>query len=318
MFWHLFLSTKTRALSITFFQLSSISLYCVHEIHRNKNKDLYCRRDEYGIIHKTVRPGAHLSALDIKESDEIALNFSDGKRALILYDARPAFTLVDDAMEYLHNHLVSEDRIASAIVSDKPGIKMLGDYFKHAQKGSAQIKVFKTMREAMAWLLSFTDVKNPEQVAEKLYGKDDLVSKGIAKTQKEELSNEPVNGVLTTCIATIEVDENDIACKRVRRDIHITLDSLKKSFTETVSFLGPGRRLMLYDLRPHFIITDDALDYVVDEIMGKHGIATAILSNGIGVYLMADYAIKVKKIKSPLKVFTDESKAINWLLSFKE
>jgi hypothetical protein len=74
---------------------------------------------------------------------------------------------------------------------------------------------------------------------------------------------------------------------------------------------------MLYDLRPHFTITDDALEFVVDEVMGRHGLANAILAKTIGVYLMADYAIKIKKIKAPLKVFSDEAKALKWLASLK-
>ncbi|HSY76769.1 MAG TPA: hypothetical protein VK890_07930, partial [Bacteroidia bacterium] len=104
-----------------------------------------------------------------------------------------------------------------------------------------------------------------------------------------------------------------IAYKRILRDAHVDLPSLQKSFKETVGFLGQEKRLMLYDLRPHFTITDDALEFVVDEIMGGHGIATAVLAKTIGVYLMADYAIKIKKIKSPLKVFTDEADALKWL-----
>jgi hypothetical protein len=270
-------------------------------------------KDDFGIIHKTVRPDSHLTAKDIKESDEIGFKLADGKKALILYDARPAFTLTDDAMEYLHKHLLSSNRIASAIVSDKPGIRVLGDYFKNRQKGKAQIKVFSNMREAMKWLLSFkykkgvpklkveTESRRPEEKAKK----------------KIKPAEQPVSGVLTTCIAKVEVDKKNIAYKRVIRDSHIDLPSLKQSVKDTFGFIGPEKRKMLYDLRPHFTITDDALDFVIDEVMGKHGIATAIVAKTIGVYLMADYAVKIKKIKTPLKVFTDEADALNWLATYK-
>ena len=269
--------------------------------------------DDFGIIHKTVRAHSHIDADDIKESDEIGFKLSKGKKALILYDARPSFTLTDKAMEYLHKNLLSKRRLASAIVSDKPGIKMLGDYFKNGKANNPQIRVFKTMKEAMSWLLSFKGITKALQVKEKkiVIGKHVIRPKSVVAG----LPKGNIKSTITTCIAKVEVDNNNVAYKRVLEDSHIDLASLKKSFSETMAFLGPEKRFMIYDLRPHFTITDDALDFVIDKIMGEHGIATAILANTIGVYIMADYAIKVKKIKSPLKVFTDEKQAIKWLSS---
>ncbi len=271
-------------------------------------------KDKNGIIHKTVKPKAHLDAYHIKESDEIGFKLAGGKKALILYDARPDFTLTHNGMEYLHKHLLSKNRIASAIVSDKPGIKLLGDYFKNSKPGSPQIKVFKTMKEAMAWLITFKD-GGRGVTKEELRNIHIQPKKKPAELKRPEKvkPKEPIHGSITTCIAQVEVDKNNIAYKRILRDAHVDLPSLQKSFKETVRFLGQEKRLMLYDLRPHFTITDDALEYVVDEIMGGHGIATAVVAKTIGVYLMADYAIKIKKIKSPLKVFTDEADALKWL-----
>jgi len=272
-------------------------------------------KDEFGIIHKTVRQNAHLDASHIKESDEIGFELAGGKKALILYDARPNFTLTEDGMDYLHKHLLSKRRIASAIVSDKPGIKMLGDYFKSRQNGGAQIKVFKTMREGMEWLLSFKYKKGDMPI---LHG-EAISPKVKEKTVKKVtiVAKEPIKGVLTTCIAKVEVDKKNIAYKRVIADTHIDLPSLKQSVKETFGFFGTEKRKMLYDLRPYFTITDDALNYVIDEVMEKSGIANAILAKTIGVYLMADYAVKIKKIKTPLKVFTDEAKALRWLATQK-
>ncbi len=277
-------------------------------------------KDRSGIIVKTVRPGRHLDAAAIKESDEIAFRLSDGKKALILYDARPDFTLSDKGMEYLHKHLLSKKRIASAIVSDKPGIKLLGEYFKNNKLGNPQIKVFKTMPEAKKWLLSFKGkkgrliVEEEEREEKRISLRKEKPAKAI-KVKLKDLP--PIEGVLTTCITKVEVDKNNIAHKRILPDAHVDMPSLVQAFKETTEFLGPEKRLMLYDLRPHFTITDDALEFVVDEVMGRHGLANAILAKTIGVYLMADYAIKIKKIKAPLKVFSDEAKALKWLASLK-
>jgi len=277
-------------------------------------------KDKSGIIHKTVRPGSHLDAAAIKESDEIAFRLSDGKKALIVYDARPDFTLTDKGMEYLHKHLLSKKRIASAIVSDKPGIRLLGEYFKNNKPSNPQIKVFKTMPEATKWLLSFKDKKGRSAIVkEKAEEKElPLRKEKSVKAIKVKLKDLlPIHGVLTTCITKVEVDKNNIVHKRIIPDAHVDMPSLIQAFKETTEFLGPEKRLMVYDLRPHFTITDDALEFVVDEIMGRHGLANAVLAKTIGVYLMADYAIKIKKIKSPLKVFSDEAKALKWLASLK-
>jgi hypothetical protein len=281
-----------------------------------KTKTCLVCKDDLGIIHKTVRPNAHLDAEDIKESDEIGYELAGGKNALILYDARPAFTLTEKGMEYLHKHLLSKKRVASAIVSDKPGIRLLGEYFKNSPAGSPPVRVFKTMKEAETWLLSFKTGKPKKEV---FVDMKISLKKRTAKEEKIERikHKEPIHGSLTTCIAKVEVDKKNIVFKRILRDAHVDMPSLKKSFTETLGFLGGEKRLMLYDLRPHFTITDDALEFVVDEIMGRHGIATAVLAKTIGVYLMADYAVKIKKIKSPLKVFTDETAALKWLAKQK-
>src|ERR1700722_700336 len=226
-------------------------------------------KDADGIIHKTVRPNAHLDDKAIKESDEIGFDLAGGKKALILYDARPNFTLNNKGMEYLHKHLLSKRRIASAIVSDKPGIRLLGHYFDNSPAGSPPVKVFHAMRDAKAWLLSF---KN---------GKGKAIEKRLSVVLKHKPAkvknlphvkySEPVHGSLTTCIARVEVDNNNVAHKRILPDAHVDMPSLAKSFKETSRFLGEEKRLMLYDLRPHFTITDDALEYVVDEIIGQHG-----------------------------------------------
>ncbi|HWY98173.1 MAG TPA: hypothetical protein VNY36_03710, partial [Bacteroidia bacterium] len=240
-------------------------------------------KDKNGIIHKTVKPKAHLDAYHIKESDEIGFKLAGGKKALILYDARPTFTLTHSGMEYLHKHLLSKNRIASAIVSDKPGIKLLGDYFKNSKPGSPQIKVFKTMKEAMAWLITFKDGGRgvTKEELRNIYIKPKKKPTAV-KIPEQVKPKEPIHGSITTCIAQVEVDKNNIAYKRILRDAHVDLPSLQKSFKETIGFLGQEKRLMLYDLRPHFTITDDALEFVVDEIMGRHGVATAVLAKTIG------------------------------------
>jgi hypothetical protein len=66
---------------------------------------------------------------------------------------------------------------------------------------------------------------------------------------------------LITSIADVWIDGNDIIHKEVHNNAHVDLNSLKVSFKQTLGYTGPEKRLMLYDLRHHFTITDDALDF---------------------------------------------------------
>lgn len=123
---------------------------------------------------------------------------------------------------------------------------------------------------------------------------------------------------LITSIADVWIDGNDIIHKEVHNNAHVDLNSLKVSFKQTLGYTGPEKRLMLYDLRHHFTITDDALDFLQDTIVSSQGIAMAILSNSIAVRIMTDYVINNKNPKVPLKFCSTEAEAAKWLMAFKK
>lgn len=122
---------------------------------------------------------------------------------------------------------------------------------------------------------------------------------------------------LITGIAKIWTDEHGIVHKQVIENTHITVDIVAESFKETLEYIGHEKKLLLYDVRPHFTITDEAMIFLQGKIMEEYSIATAVLANSLGVRIMADYLVHIKNIKVPLQVFPDEQKAIKWLLTFK-
>jgi hypothetical protein len=111
--------------------------------------------DGHGIFHKTVIENCHVDLEAVKESDKATQEFTGGEKVLMLYDARPHFTLTEDAMEYARKDIFNKQRIATAIVSDKLGIKLMVDYIMNTVKSPIPIKVFSTKEEAMEWLLTF-------------------------------------------------------------------------------------------------------------------------------------------------------------------
>lgn len=120
---------------------------------RTKTSEMYI--DKHGIFHKTVIENCHVDLEALKESNKVTEELTGGKRVLMLYDARPHFTLTEDAMEYAQKDIFNKKRIATAIVSDKTGIKIMIDYMTRVMKPSIPIKIFNNKEDALAWLLAF-------------------------------------------------------------------------------------------------------------------------------------------------------------------
>ena len=129
-------------------------------ITRTKTSEMFV--DEHGIFHKTVIENCHVDLEALKESDKVTEELTKGEKVLMLYDARNHFTLTEDAMEYAQKDIFNKKRIATAIVSDKTGIKITIDYMNKVMKPSIPIKIFSTKEEALAWLLTFKKVTDKE------------------------------------------------------------------------------------------------------------------------------------------------------------
>ncbi|MGP8215683.1 MAG: STAS/SEC14 domain-containing protein [Bacteroidia bacterium] len=127
---------------------------------RTKTSEMFI--DEHGIFHKTVIENCHVDIETIKESDKATNELTKGKKVLMLYDARKHFTITEDAMEYARKDVFNKQRIATAIVSEKMGIKIMVDYIMNVLKSPIPIKIFTNTEEALAWLLTFK--KKPARI----------------------------------------------------------------------------------------------------------------------------------------------------------
>ena len=123
-------------------------------MERIKTKAHVIYRDEDGIIHLDIVENAHVDKDSIIALHSIysQLGYSDKK--LVKVDARAHHTMCNEAMEYLKSDMLDKDRIATAIISEKLGIRIMIDYFTSVVKGS-HVKMFSTEPEAMAWLKTF-------------------------------------------------------------------------------------------------------------------------------------------------------------------
>ena len=72
---------------------------------------------------------------------------------------------------------------------------------------------------------------------------------------------------------------------------------------------------VLYDLRESGYVSDEAVDAISDDYANRMITALAVLVRkpSIWIRLMALLLTGMKKVKYPLKVFTDKEKALLWL-----
>jgi hypothetical protein len=112
-------------------------------------------KDENGIIHLEVIDGAHVDKNSILELHSIYKQLDGSSKMLLLVNAHVHYTMTDEATEYLRTHLLDKDRLATAIISEKLGVRITVDSFSTVLKAKSQVKMFADKQEAMNWLLTF-------------------------------------------------------------------------------------------------------------------------------------------------------------------
>ncbi|NNM94918.1 MAG: hypothetical protein HKL88_05575 [Bacteroidia bacterium] len=60
----------------------------------------------------------------------------------------------DEAIAYLKDEMISKNRTATAVVTDKLGIKLMVDYFARLPGIKEKIKICTCKEEGLNWLLS--------------------------------------------------------------------------------------------------------------------------------------------------------------------
>ena len=110
---------------------------------------------------------------------------------------------------------------------------------------------------------------------------------------------------------------------RIDGIIHIHYSAHSFNLKETKELFSTIRKNSPWDVSP-FYITGDAftsLDNESKKFNGspeviKHCSAIAIFSKSLGQKILANFYIKTIKPNTPTQFFTDEEKAIKWLMEF--
>lgn len=114
---------------------------------------IYC--DEYGIIHLDIIENAYVDKESIMKLHDIYRQLGCNPKKLIKVDARAHHIMTGEAMEYLKADMLDKDRVATAIISENLGTRLMVDYFINTVKAKSMVKMFSTEVEAMQWLHGF-------------------------------------------------------------------------------------------------------------------------------------------------------------------
>jgi len=113
------------------------------------------------------------------------------------------------------------------------------------------------------------------------------------------------------------IDENGLVWMKAIEGVHIDLDALKEDHERTLELAKDHKILVMYDARNHFTITPEARAYLSSGILNSNRIATAVLSDNLGVRLLVNFMSLINPPKSPIKMFSNEAAALEWLNKVK-
>jgi len=110
--------------------------------------------DEHGIVHKKVIEGAHIDYDAMLETEQAIAKISGQEKYLVLVDARVQHNVTPEVFEILKNPQYI-NRIATAVLTDKLGTRILMDYVVNNKMMDAPMKIFYDQQVAIEWLLQF-------------------------------------------------------------------------------------------------------------------------------------------------------------------
>jgi len=119
-----------------------------------------------------------------------------------------------------------------------------------------------------------------------------------------------------TSIAEMHIDEDGILQIRIKKGVHLTLESIKEYYAETNKLLGENKALVLFDASADYTITEEAKAFGQTEEATKNRIAIAYVTNSLTNKLVFNLYTKLYKPKVPMKMFSSKENGLKWLKTF--
>jgi hypothetical protein len=256
--------------------------------------------DKHGIVHFELIETAHMEIEDLKDSLQAALKLSGGKKFYSISNSRIPSTMTPEAQEFIKNEILNKHCIASAVISENLGLKILTEYLVKVERINAQLRLFNNEQDALKWILSIKEQKKKHTTLPAFNQAADKIKRRV-RTNAYEMF----------------LDKDGIMHRKVVEDAHIDIDEMKASDKLSLEMNKGKKLLLLVNARTFHTLTPEAAKYLKNSIQ-KTRIATAVLSGGIHTRILADFMAPPSKGSPPLRIFTKETEAVKWLLSFKK
>lgn len=118
--------------------------------------------------------------------------------------------------------------------------------------------------------------------------------------------------------AAIEYSDEGIVKVRVLPEAVVDLAEAQRTISAILELTRGDRFLLFIDKRNLKDVSPEASSYYASKEVTKHIIANGILVSSLATRLIANFFIRFNKPASPVKLFTSEKDASQWLLQFKK
>jgi hypothetical protein len=107
---------------------------------------------ESGIIENIIKEGVHVEKQDVQELKEANQGLAGGEKYAVLISPHYLSTFSKEARELTASFEFAMDTVASAIIVDNMGHRLVGEFYLQVNKPHINTKLFSNKEDAIDWL----------------------------------------------------------------------------------------------------------------------------------------------------------------------
>ena len=131
-----------------------------------------------------------------------------------------------------------------------------------------------------------------------------------------------MNSKSNNSVKTVEIDEAIISLRadnivnvHFKEGIDIDIELQSRLYGIYQDICGDNKLPFLFTANEFCSVTEEAKEYAIEMESEYPGLGTAIVAHNLAYQIIANFYLKVKKPKTPFKVFRKEETAVKWLKS---
>lgn len=113
--------------------------------------------------------------------------------------------------------------------------------------------------------------------------------------------------------ATIRLRENGIVFFKLKEDAVVDLEEAKEIYNITMALTRGEKYSSLVDARATISLSKEAREWSAKPELHINLIAQAIIVSSLANRIIANFIIKFNRAKAPMRLFSTEEKALEWL-----